>query len=276
MYPKNDVNYDKVAYFVAYLSCQAHVVQENPADPTVRRPCKGVYCKAWAGSDLKPIFFLSLWRPRRGRYVTNRWIPPNRMAVLSGQGRRNLRFFGGGEAAGDRWEEEEKKRIVDYLHEPDDDVVAAGEEMGAGKRKRWELSLPLPLSACSPNASSTGGSSYSPRSLLSRWLLPLQKASPSSGGGGCGGGGGGGVGDMDSGVGCLVRLPRYNCKKKKKKKKKREEEVVGPSVSEVVEGDGAGSRGSTKLSVSSGNWNFEFYKFLLLELLLIVLLCYAG
>ncbi|XP_008790663.1 protein POLAR LOCALIZATION DURING ASYMMETRIC DIVISION AND REDISTRIBUTION-like [Phoenix dactylifera] len=165
------------------------------------------------------------------------------MAVFARLGRRNLRFFGGGETAGDRWEEKEKKRIVDYLHEPDDDDDAGGgEEMRAGKRKRRELSLSLPLSASSPNTSSTGGSSYSPRSLLSRWLLPLQKPSPSGGGEG---GGGGGVGEVGSGVGCLLRFPRYSRRNTKKKKKKgKEKEVVG---------DGPGSGGSsTKLSVSSG------------------------
>ncbi|XP_038978468.1 uncharacterized protein LOC120108817 [Phoenix dactylifera] len=124
----------------------------------------------------------------------------------------------------------------------------------AAETRKWrlaiekrDLSLSLPLSASWSNASSAGGSSYSPRSPLSRWLLPLRKPSP---GVRRGGGGGGGGGKAGSGLGRLVRLPRFCCKKKKKKKK--EEEEVGPSVSEVVEGDGAGCRGSSRtLSVSS-------------------------
>ncbi|XP_029118334.1 protein POLARALIZATION DURING ASYMMETRIC DIVISION AND REDISTRIBUTION [Elaeis guineensis] len=160
------------------------------------------------------------------------------MAAFWRQERRSLRFI-----------EKEKKRIVDYLHEPDGGGGAGGgdEEMDAGNRKNGDLSLLLALSASPSNASLAGGSSYSPRSLLSRWLLPLQKSSP---GGRSGGGGGGGGGEVVSGSGRLVRFLGYF--REKKKKKKREEEEVGPSVSEVVEGDGAGHRGtSKKLSVSS-------------------------
>lgn len=153
------------------------------------------------------------------------------MTAFWKQERRSLRFI-----------EEEKKRLVDYLHEPD----GGDEEMEAGNRKRGDLSLSLPPPASSSNASSAGGSSRSPRSLLSRWLPSLHKPSP---GGRSGGGGGGGGGVAGSGSGRLVRFPRY-CRKKKKK---REEEEVGPSVSEVVEGDGAGCRGSSrKLFISSG------------------------
>ncbi|KAG1327570.1 putative protein POLAR LOCALIZATION DURING ASYMMETRIC DIVISION AND REDISTRIBUTION-like [Cocos nucifera] len=156
------------------------------------------------------------------------------MAAFWRQERRSLRFI-----------EEEKKRIVDYLHQPDGG--GGDEEMEAGNRKNGDLSLLLALSSSPSNDSLAGGSSCSPRPLLSQWFLPLQKSSP---GGRSGAGGGRGGGEAVSGLGHLVRFLRYF--RKKKKKKTREEEVVGPSVSEVVEGDGAGHRGtSRKLSVSS-------------------------
>ncbi|URD93994.1 hypothetical protein MUK42_18786 [Musa troglodytarum] len=132
-----------------------------------------------------------------------------------------------------RKDEEEETRIVDCLRESNE-----GEEESERGGKRRELFLCLPPSS----ASAASPAAYSPRSLISRFLLSLHRTSPARGGG--------------EGSGCRVRFPRSspNHRRTKEKRMTEEEEeakVEEPAVAASVEGKGIGS-GESNLAINAG------------------------
>lgn len=159
-----------------------------------------------------------------------------------------------------RWEEEEEAaaggmRITDYLQESNEDEVE-----GPMSAKRRELFLCLPPSASPNAASSASPDAYSPRSLLSRLLLPLRRPSPVQTGGGSG--------DGEERLGCRVRFPRRGSNNRKRRNRRGAEEKgkVALEVEEAaVEASGGRSapavsgESSTELAINSGLSNFACF-----------------
>ncbi|THU54506.1 hypothetical protein C4D60_Mb10t25820 [Musa balbisiana] len=157
-----------------------------------------------------------------------------------------------------RWEEEEEAaaggmRITDYLQESNEDEVE-----GPMSAKRRELFLCLPPSASPNAASSASPDAYSPRSLLSRLLLPLRRPSPVQTGGGSG--------DGEERLGCRVRFPRRGSNNRKRRNRRGAEEKgkVALEVEEAaVEASGGRSapavsgESSTELAINSGKKSDE-------------------
>lgn len=136
-----------------------------------------------------------------------------------------------------RKEEEaaEETRIVDCRQESNE-----GEEESERGVKRRELFLCLPPSS----ASAASPAAYSPRSLISRFLLTLHRTSPARGDGG-------------EGSGCRVRFPisSSNHRRTKEKRMTEEEEeeeakVEEPAVAASMEGKGVAS-GETNFAIDT-------------------------
>ncbi|CAD5184287.1 unnamed protein product [Musa acuminata subsp. malaccensis] len=159
-----------------------------------------------------------------------------------------------------RWEEEVEEeataggmRITDYLQESNEDEVE-----GPISAKRRELFLCLPPFASPIAASSASPDAYSPRSLLSRLLLPLRRPSPVQTGGGSG--------DGEERLGCRVRFRRRGSNNRKRRNRRGAEEKgkVALEVEEpAVEASGGRSapevsgESSTELAINSGKKSDE-------------------
>ncbi|CAL9181648.1 unnamed protein product [Musa hybrid cultivar] len=136
-----------------------------------------------------------------------------------------------------RKEEEaaEETRIVDCLQESNE-----GEEESERGVKRRELFLCLPPSS----ASAATPTAYSPRSLISRFLLSLHRTSPTRGGGG-------------EGSGFRVRFPISSSNRRRTKEKRMTEEeeeeakVEEPAMAASMEGKGIAS-GESNLAIDAG------------------------
>ncbi|RWV85668.1 hypothetical protein GW17_00052524 [Ensete ventricosum] len=138
-------------------------------------------------------------------------------------------------------------RITDYLQESNE-----GEVEGPMSAKRRELFLCLPPSASPSAPSSASPDAYSPRSLLSRLLLPLRRPLPVQTGGG--------KGDGEQRLGCWVRFPRRGSNDRKRRNRRGAEEKgkVALEVEEpAVEASGGRSapgvagESSTELAINS-------------------------
>ncbi|XP_018678999.2 protein POLAR LOCALIZATION DURING ASYMMETRIC DIVISION AND REDISTRIBUTION-like [Musa acuminata AAA Group] len=135
-----------------------------------------------------------------------------------------------------RKEEEaaEETRIVDCLQESNE-----GEEESERGVKRRELFLCLPPSS----ASAATPAAYSPRSLISRFLLSLHRTSPTRGGG--------------EGSGFRVRFPIASSNRRRTKERRMTEEeedeakVEEPAVTASMEGKGIAS-GESNLAIDAG------------------------
>ncbi|WOL06436.1 hypothetical protein Cni_G15170 [Canna indica] len=137
-----------------------------------------------------------------------------------------------------------RMRIADCLEENRE-----GEVEDAWGAKRRELFLCLPPAAAACDA-------YSPRSFISRLLLPLRRPSPARSGGG-------------EGVGCRVLFPKcgYGSRKGRERRLAEEVEVDDDAVVMVMEGrrpavdegrsEVCASPGRCELAVNSGKKNDE-------------------